>query len=135
MPPLTQSTRRRRRMTHGDGGCARIEHEQHWRADRGESGLGAGVAHGEGAHLLGMKEGIIAEVPARSQLACAPHGGAGVRRVVCWTTSFSRCLYLFISVMPRAVDTCEEFQAEPNVADCVEIKFRAPHAIDATLSP
>ena len=33
------------------------------------------------------------------------------------------------------VDTCEEFQAEPNVADCVEIKFRAPHAIDATLSP
>jgi len=83
MPPLTQSTRRRRRMTHGDGRCARIEHEQHWRADRGESGLGAGVAHGAGAHLLGMKEGIIAEVPARSQLACATHGGAGVHRVVC----------------------------------------------------
>ena len=33
------------------------------------------------------------------------------------------------------VDTCEEFQAEPNVADCVEIKFRAPHAIDAASSP
>ena len=33
-----------------------------------------------------------------------------------------------------SADTCAEFQAEPNVADCVVIKFRAPHAIDATWS-
>ena len=73
MPPLTQRTRRRRRRTRGHGGCRLIELEEHLRADRSESGMGAGHAHGEGAYLLEINRGIIAVVskhcePARANI-------------------------------------------------------------------
>ena len=74
MPPLTQRTRRRRRSARGHGGCTKIEPKEHPRADRAASGMGARLAHGKGAHLLEIKEGIIAVLPARCEPARAANG-------------------------------------------------------------
>ena len=45
------------------------------RLEEAESGLRAGLAHGEGAHLLGVKDRVDAVLPVHSDTARARHCG------------------------------------------------------------
>ena len=61
-PHSRKSTRRSWCSTHSHSGCPRIEPEERLRQDGVLSGLGACGAHGNGAQLLPIKEGIKREL-------------------------------------------------------------------------
>ena len=49
--------------------------------------MGARAAHGEGAHLIAVNEGVVAVLPARCDVARSTHLPAGAARAVISTTS------------------------------------------------
>ena len=59
----------------------------HMRLEEAESGLRARAAHGEGAHLLGVNEGVAAVLPTPCHAAHSTHGSTQAACRVCWGTS------------------------------------------------